>query len=41
MKYVAGAGIFPPAGAWNPTLTMCASAQDLAGKLDTEAREEE
>ncbi|KAI8947625.1 hypothetical protein F4801DRAFT_560103 [Xylaria longipes] len=32
--YVTGGGILPTAGAWNPTLTMCAFAQDLARKID-------
>ncbi|KAI0508580.1 FAD/NAD(P)-binding domain-containing protein [Xylaria bambusicola] len=32
--YVTGGGIFPTAGAWNPTLAMCAFAQDLARKLN-------
>ncbi|AKE51701.1 GMC oxidoreductase [Kangiella geojedonensis] len=31
--YVTGAGIFPTSGSWNPTLTMCGFAQDLAVKL--------
>jgi hypothetical protein len=28
-----GAGLFPTAGAWNPTLPMCGFAQDLARQL--------
>ena len=28
-----GGALFPAAGSWNPTLTMCGFAQDLAGKL--------
>ncbi|KAG0699201.1 hypothetical protein DFH29DRAFT_937635 [Suillus ampliporus] len=31
--YVTGAAIFPTSGSWNPTLTMCGYAQDLARKL--------
>ncbi|KAF5013955.1 hypothetical protein FDECE_84 [Fusarium decemcellulare] len=31
--YVTGAALFPTAGSWNPTLTMCGYAQDLAHKL--------
>lgn len=31
--YVTGAGLFPTAGSWNPTLTMCGYAQDLAKKI--------
>ncbi|THG95684.1 hypothetical protein EW026_g6015 [Hermanssonia centrifuga] len=31
--YVTGAALFPAAGSWNPTLTMCGFAQDLARKL--------
>ncbi|KAG2746588.1 FAD/NAD(P)-binding domain-containing protein [Suillus brevipes Sb2] len=31
--YVTGAAIFPTSGSWNPTLTMCGFAQDLARKL--------
>lgn len=33
-QYVTGPGIFPTAGAWNPTLPMCAFAPDLARRLD-------
>ncbi|KAI5899539.1 FAD/NAD(P)-binding domain-containing protein [Schizophyllum commune H4-8] len=31
--YVTGGAIFPTSGSWNPTLTMCGFAQDLADKL--------
>ncbi|KAJ7853011.1 hypothetical protein B0H14DRAFT_3108503 [Mycena olivaceomarginata] len=31
--YVTGGAIFPTAGSWNPTLTMCGYAQDLARKI--------
>jgi choline dehydrogenase-like flavoprotein len=31
--YVTGASIFPTSGSWNPTLTMCGFAQDLADRL--------
>ncbi|KAM0418762.1 hypothetical protein ACHAPT_012272 [Fusarium lateritium] len=31
--FVTGAALFPTAGSWNPTLTMCGYAQDLAHKL--------
>ncbi|KDQ11216.1 hypothetical protein BOTBODRAFT_35520 [Botryobasidium botryosum FD-172 SS1] len=31
--YVTGAALFPSAGSWNPTLTMCGYAQDLATKI--------
>ncbi|KAG1731267.1 hypothetical protein EDB19DRAFT_1738200 [Suillus lakei] len=31
--YVAGAAIFPTCGSWNPGLTICGFAQDLARKL--------
>ncbi|OXV07770.1 hypothetical protein Egran_04466 [Elaphomyces granulatus] len=32
--YVTGGAIYPTAGSWNPTLTMCGFAQDLARKLE-------
>ena len=31
--YVTGAALWPRGGSWNPTLTMCAMAQDCADKL--------
>lgn len=31
--HVTGAALFPTAGSWNPTMTMCGYAQDLASKL--------
>lgn len=31
--HVTGAALFPTAGSWNPTMTMCGYAQDLAYKL--------
>ncbi|KAL7932071.1 hypothetical protein V8C35DRAFT_323306 [Trichoderma chlorosporum] len=31
--FVTGGAAFPTSGSWNPTLTMCAYAQDLARKL--------
>ena len=33
LQFVTGAALFPTAGSWNPTLTMCGYAQDLARKL--------
>ena len=33
--YLTGASIFPTSGSWNPTLTMCGFAQDLATKLES------
>ncbi|TFY71091.1 hypothetical protein EVG20_g1912 [Dentipellis fragilis] len=33
--YVTGAALFPSSGSWNPTLTMCGYAQDLARKIVT------
>ncbi|KAF3941708.1 hypothetical protein ABW19_dt0203875 [Dactylella cylindrospora] len=32
--HVTGAALFPTSGSWNPTLTMCGFAQDLARKLN-------
>jgi len=32
--FVTGGALFPTAGSWNPTLTMCGFAQDLARKLN-------
>ncbi|CAG1969750.1 hypothetical protein QX201_006322 [Fusarium graminearum] len=38
--HVTGAALFPTAGSWNPTMTMCGYAQDLAQKLhDIECQE--
>lgn len=31
--HVTGAALFPTTGSWNPTMTMCGYAQDLAHKL--------
>ncbi|KAK3292351.1 uncharacterized protein B0H64DRAFT_347116 [Chaetomium fimeti] len=31
--FVTGGALFPSAGSWNPTLTMCGFAQDLARKI--------
>ncbi|KAM3452931.1 hypothetical protein MY3296_004200 [Beauveria thailandica] len=31
--HVTGAALFPTAGSWNPTMTMCGYVQDLAEKL--------
>ena len=31
--YVTGGAILPTAGSWNPTLTLCGYAQDLAKKV--------
>lgn len=39
--YVTGAALFPSAGSWNPTLTMCGYAQDLARKIVPERNHEE
>lgn len=33
LQFVTGGALFPTAGSWNPTLTMCGFAQDLARKL--------
>ncbi|KAM3549285.1 hypothetical protein MY1884_008807 [Beauveria asiatica] len=32
--HVTGAALFPTAGSWNPTMTMCGYVQDLAERLD-------
>jgi len=37
--FVTGGALFPTAGSWNPTLTMCGFAQDLARKLHPKLRE--
>ncbi|KAI8256705.1 hypothetical protein K4K58_004618 [Colletotrichum sp. SAR11_239] len=34
--FVTGGALFPTAGSWNPTLTMCGFAQDLARQLEEE-----
>lgn len=34
--YITGAGLWPTAGSWNPTLTMVALAQDLADRLNVQ-----
>ncbi|KAH0432022.1 2-keto-gluconate dehydrogenase [Colletotrichum camelliae] len=34
--FVTGGALFPTAGSWNPTLTMCGFAQDLARQLENE-----
>ncbi|PPQ68722.1 hypothetical protein CVT26_003628 [Gymnopilus dilepis] len=36
--YVTGAALFPTSGSWNPTMTMCGFAQDLAIKLTPKAK---
>ncbi|KAI8316818.1 hypothetical protein K4K61_000096 [Colletotrichum sp. SAR11_59] len=36
--FVTGGALFPTAGSWNPTLTMCGFAQDLARQLEEERR---
>ncbi|PWW71962.1 FAD/NAD(P)-binding domain-containing protein [Tuber magnatum] len=35
--YVAGSALFPSSGSWNPTLSMCLLAQDLAKRLHAES----
>ncbi|KAK7691523.1 hypothetical protein QCA50_004922 [Cerrena zonata] len=37
--FVTGGAIFPTSGSWNPTLTMCGFAQDLARKIVKERHE--
>ncbi|UZP39006.1 hypothetical protein NXS19_006822 [Fusarium pseudograminearum] len=38
--HVTGSALFSTAGSWNPTMTMCGYAQDLAQKLhDVECQE--
>jgi choline dehydrogenase-like flavoprotein len=40
--HVTGAALFPTAGSWNPTMTMCGYAQDLAHRLyEMKAQESE
>jgi GMC oxidoreductase len=34
--YVTGSSLFPTSGSWNPTLTMCGFAQDMARELAME-----
>ncbi|KAF3005266.1 hypothetical protein E8E14_006561 [Neopestalotiopsis sp. 37M] len=36
--FVTGGALFPTAGSWNPTMTMCGFAQDLARKLNGTSR---
>ncbi|EMD32812.1 hypothetical protein CERSUDRAFT_108621 [Gelatoporia subvermispora B] len=36
--YVTGGALFPSSGSWNPTMTMCGFARDLAHKLVPEKR---
>jgi choline dehydrogenase-like flavoprotein len=31
--YVTGSALFPTAGSWNPTLTICGYTQDLAARI--------
>lgn len=35
--YVTGGALFPTSGSWNPTLTVCGLAQDLARRLQPNA----
>jgi choline dehydrogenase-like flavoprotein len=39
--HVTGAALFPTAGSWNPTMTMCGYAQDLAYKLHKKVKPQE